>query len=321
MTLALAWGLQACSPQDLAQRAGAKRRLSVATGGTGGVYYPYGGALAQVITENLPGVDATAEVTAASVDNLKLIRDGKSDLAFTLADSLDEAVKGRGAFADGGPVPVRALALLYWNYTHIVATRASGASSVADLKGRVVSVGAPGSGTELIANRVLAAAGLDPARDVTRHALGVAQSVDAFKDGKIDAFFWSGGVPTGSILDLANTPGMAWRLLPNDALLEVLQGEHGASLYTRLLIPASAYTGIPADVGVVGVANLLVVHENMPDDLAYDITRVLFEKQAALVAVHPEAAHLSLETATKDSPAPFHTGAIRYYRERQAWKE
>jgi hypothetical protein len=277
--------------------------------------------LASIITENLPGVDATAEVTAASVDNLKLIRDRKSDIAFTLADSLDEAVKGQGAFRDGGAVPVRALAVLYANYTHIVASVKSGAGSVADLRGRVVSLGAPGSGTELIATRVLKAAGLDPDRDVTKHALGVAQSVDALKDGKVDAFFWSGGVPTGSILDLANTPGMAWRLLPNDGVLAVLQREYGTGLYTSLLIPASAYTGMTADVGVVGVANLLVVHQDMPDDLAHDITRLLFEKQAALVAVHPEAAHLSLETATKDSPAPFHPGAIRFYRERQAWKE
>lgn len=321
LALGLAWGFQACSPQDLAQRAGSTRRLSVATGGTGGVYYPYGGALAAVITENLPGVNATAEVTAASVDNLKLIRDRKSDIAFTLADSLDEAVKGQGVFRDGGAVPARALAVLYSNYTHIVARGRLGIASVADLRGRVVSVGAPGSGTELIATRVLRAAGLDPERDVTRHALGVAQSVDAFKDGKVDAFFWSGGVPTASILDLANTQGMDWRLIPNDGVLDTLQRQHGAGLYTRLLIPRSAYTGLAADIAVVGVANLLVVHQEMPDDLAYDITRLLFEKQAALVAVHPEAANLSLETATVGSPAPFHAGAIRFYRERQAWKQ
>ncbi len=321
LSLALASGLQACSPQDLAQRAGGKRRLSIATGGTGGVYYPYGGALAQVITESLPDVDATAEVTAASVDNLKLIRDQKSDIAFTLADSLDEAVKGQGAFSEGGAVPVRALAVLYANYTHVVARANAGISTLADLKGRVVSVGAPGSGTELIATRVLMAAGLDPGRDVTRHALGVAQSVDAFKDGKVDAFFWSGGVPTASVLDLANTPGTAWQLLPNDAVLGTLQREYGEGLYTRLVIPASAYTGLTSDVGVIGVANLLVVHREMPDDLAYAVTRLLFEKQAALMAVHPEAANLSLETATAGSPAPFHAGAIRYYRDRQAWRE
>lgn len=314
-------GTLACNPQELAQRAGAKTRISIATGGTGGVYYPYGGALAGIITENLPGVDATAEVTAASVDNLKLIRDRKSDVAFTLADSLDEAVKGDGAFSDGGPVPVRALAVLYSNYTHVVASGASGAASVAELKGKVVSVGAPGSGTELIATRVLRASGLDPDRDVTRHALGVAQSVDAFKDGKIDAFFWSGGVPTAAILDLANTPGMAWRLIPNDSVLATLQQVYGADLYTRLVIPASAYTGLPGDVGVVGVANLLVVHQDMPEDLAYDITRLLFEKKAALVAVHPEAANLGFDTATEGSPAPFHPGAIRFYREHQAWKQ
>jgi hypothetical protein len=317
--LAAAAMAAACNPQELARRAGARTRLSIATGGTGGVYYPYGGAIARVITQHLPNVEATAEVTAASVDNLKLVRDHKSDLAFTLADTLDDAVAGRGAFARKGPVPARVLAVLYDNYTHVVARGDAGVARVADLAGKHVSIGAAGGGTELVATRMLRAAGLDPANDIRPVSLGVAQSVDALKDGKIDAFFWSGGVPTASILDLASTQGMSWRLIPNDEALGPLQKAYGPVLYSKLIVPRSAYPGLPADVAVVGVANLLVAHADMPEQLAHDITRLLFEHQADLVAVHREAAHLTPAGASTPAPAPFHPGAVRYYRERGSW--
>ncbi len=321
LILAAAVVAAACNPQELARQAGAKTRLSIATGGTGGVYYPYGGAIARVITERLPGVEATAEVTAASVDNLKLIRDRKSDIAFSLADTLDDAVAGRGVFARKGPVPARVLAVLYDNYTHLVATGSSGVARVADLDGRHVSMGAAGSGTELVAARMLRAAGLDPDRDLTPVSLGVSQSVDALKDGKIDAFFWSGGVPTASVLDLASTPGLSWRLVPNDDVLGALRRTYGASLYSRLIVPRDAYAGLTADVAVVGVSNLLVVHRDMPDQMAYDITRLLFEHQSELAAVHAEAARLRPASETTAAPAPFHPGAIRFYRERGAWRD
>jgi len=153
----------------------ATRFLSIGTGGTGGVYYPYGGALARLISEKIPNTQVTAEVTGASADNLKLLQLGKVDLAFTLADTLSEAVKGAGAFKETGAVgSARTIAVLYTNYTHVVARAGLGIRTVADLKGRTISVGSPGSGTELIADRVLAAAGLDPRKDITRHALGVA---------------------------------------------------------------------------------------------------------------------------------------------------
>jgi hypothetical protein len=319
LMLAAALGAAACDPQPLARRLGARTRLSIATGGTGGVYYPYGGAIARVITEHLPNVEATAEVTAASVDNLKLVRDHKSDVGFTLADTLADAVAGRGAFARRGAVPARVLAVLYDNYTHVVARGSSGIGRVADLAGKHVSTGAAGGGTELIAHRLLRTAGLDPARDIVPVSLGVAQSVDALKDGKIDAFFWSGGVPTAAVLDLASTPGLSWRLLPNDEALEALRTQFGPALYSRLVVARSAYPGLPADVAVVGVSNLLVVHEDMPEALAYAITRLLFDHQADLIAVHAEARHLKPAGEATPSPAPFHPGAIRYYRERGSW--
>jgi hypothetical protein len=183
---------------------------------------------------------------------------------------------------------------------------------VADLRGKTVSTGAPGSGTEVIALRVLRAAGLDPDRDLTRQGLGASESAGALKDAKIHAFFWSGGLPTAAIQDLAHSPGMTIRLIPNGEFIPALRRDYG-DLYFPLDVPAASYPGIDRSVAVVGVANVLVVHRDMPDGLAYDITRVLFEKQRDLAAIHPEARNLSIERARNGSPADFHPGALRFY--------
>jgi TRAP transporter TAXI family solute receptor len=294
------------------------RYLSIATGGTGGVYYPYGGGIAKILNESMPGVRATAEVTSASVDNLKLIRDGRADLAFTLADTLAEAAGGRGPFA-GRPVPVASLAVLYTNYTHVIALGSSDIRTIADLRGKVVATGSPGSGTEIIATRILRAAGLDPDADVTRQGLGVSESAGALKDGKIAAFFWSGGLPSAAVQDLAHTTGITIRMIPTGDLVARLQQEHG-TLYSAATVPARSYPGIDGDVPVVGVDNVLVANASMPEPLAYDVTRLLFEKQTELAGIHPEARNLSLERAAGAGPAPFHPGAIRFYREKGVWK-
>jgi TRAP transporter TAXI family solute receptor len=294
--------------------------LSIATGNTGGVYYPYGGGLAKVISQSIPNVDATAEVTNASVDNLKLIQQGKVDIAFSLTDTLDDAVKGKGPFAKTGAVHARTLAVLYPNYTHVVSLEGKGINRIADMKGKVVSVGSPGSGTEVIALRMLRAAGLDPDKDIRKQSLSVNVSVDALKDGKIDAFFWSGGLPTASVLDLASTQGITAKLIPNDDILPALQAAYGPTLYFKLVIPGGSYPGVTQDCAVVGVANALIVEDTMSDDLAYELTKVLFDKKADLAAIHPEAKKLDVATAVEGSPAEFHPGAVRYYRERGAWK-
>jgi len=308
------------NPREFARAHGGVVRLSIATGNTGGVYYPYGGALAKVIGESLR-VQATAEVTAATVDNLKLIQQRKVDVAFALADTLDAALRGSGPFQRTGAVRARALAVLYPNYTHVATIAGTGIERLTDLRGRVVSTGSPGSGTEVIALRTLRAAGLDPDRDVRRQALSVNASVDALKDGKIDAFFWSGGLPTASILDLSSSIGITAKLLANDEVVPALQRDYGAALYARLVMPKGSYPGMTSEIAVVGVQNVLIVHEAMEEQLAYDLTRVLFERQAALAAIHPEARHLSLARAVAGSPAPFHAGAQRFYRERGAWKQ
>ena len=159
-----------------------KQRLSIATGGTGGVFYPYGGGIAKVISENLPGIEATAEVTAASVDNLKFLKQGTSDIAFTMADTAQDALAGKEGFEGIGAVPVRTLAVLYASYVHLVTLEESGIQRLSDLRGRTVSTGAAGSGTTVLANRMLHAAGLNPERDIRAQSLGVAQSVDTLKE-------------------------------------------------------------------------------------------------------------------------------------------
>ena len=317
--LALTLAFAACSSPS-SDASGAKRRLSIATGGTGGVFYPYGGGIAKVITEHLANVEATAEVTAASVDNLKFLKQGTSDLAFTMADTAQDAMLARDVFTDFGAVPVRTLAVLYSSYSHLVTSADSGISGVAGLRGRVVSTGAAGSGTTVLAHRMLQAAGLDPGRDIREQSLGVAQSVDALKDGKIDAFFWNGGLPTAAILDLVNTPGVHAHFVPTVSLLPWLEQMFGPSLYYREVIPEGTYNNA-AEIPVVAAANLLVASETMPEALAHDITKLLFERQEELAAIHPQARTLSLTTALSGSPIPFHPGAIRYYRERQVWTD
>jgi TRAP transporter TAXI family solute receptor len=309
----------ACNPREFAREHGGITRLSIATGNTGGVYYPYGGGLAKVLSESIPRVEVTAEVTAASVDNLKLIQLGKVDIAFTLADTLADAVNGRGQFEKAGPVPAQTLAVLYPNYTHLVTVQGNGIDRIADLRGKVVSTGSPGSGTEVIAFRVLRAAGIDPDRDIRRQALSVNASVDAIKDDKIHAFFWSGGLPTASVLDLASTSGVTAKLIANDEVIPALQSAWGPSLYRRIVMPKGSYPGQDADVPVVGVENALVVDAAMDEELAYEVTRALFDRKPDLAAIHPEARHLSPDVAVTGSPAAFHPGAIRYYQERGVW--
>ena len=317
---ALGAAVLACAVPD-GGSGGLTVRLSIATGGTGGVYYPYGGGIAKVISDNVDGVEATAEVTAGTVDNLKFIANRSADLAFGLADSIDDAANQRGVFADFGAVPMRGLAVLYDNYNHLVSVTATGIETVADLKDRVVSTGAPGSGTEVSAFRILEAAGVNPETDITRQSLGAAQSVDAIKDDKIDAFFFSGGLPTGAILDLASTPGRTIKVVPNGGTLPTLQDQYGSLVYHNSPISPSVYPGMEDTVTVVAVSNVLVVHADMDEELAYQLTRVLFDHHAELAAVHPMAGVLTLDSATAGSPIPFHDGAVRYYREQGVWSE
>src|SRR6266404_8447665 len=188
------------------------QNISIATGGTGGVYYPLGGGMANVLSKYVPGMQATAEVTGGSVDNLKLIGTGKPYVGFAMTDASLDAYRGEDKFK-GTKIPLRTLMILYPNRMHVVSIEGTGVNTINDLKGKRVSTGSPGSATEVMAFRVIEAAGLDKDKDMTRERLGVAESVNAIKDRKIDAFFWVGGIPTAAVTDLAATPGMKMKLV------------------------------------------------------------------------------------------------------------
>jgi TRAP transporter TAXI family solute receptor len=289
-------------------------RLSIATGGTGGVYYPLGGGLANILSSSLPTVEATAEVTSGSIDNVRLIAARKVDLAFALADTAADGFNGKGKFKER--VPVRAAAVLYANKSHWVTVEGTGIEKMQDLKGHRIATGAPGSGTETIALRILEAYGIDPDKDVRREKLSVAESVNAIKDRKVDAFFWSGGVPTAAVTDLAATPGIRMKLLDHADVVPKLVEKYGP-LYVKGVIPARSYPGQQKEVGNAEVWNLLVVHEKMDDKLVHDVVKTLFEKQPDLAAVHSEAKNMDLSAQYRGvCPIPFHPGAERYFAER-----
>jgi TRAP transporter TAXI family solute receptor len=291
-----------------------KTRISIATGGTGGVYYPLGGGLAALISKHIPRVEATAEVTTASVDNMKLLHANRVALAFTLPDTAWDAAQGQlKGFKE--KIAVRALAAIYSNYMQIVALDGGGIKNIPDLKGKRVSTGAPGSGTEVKGLRVLEAYGLTPKDLRSQERLGVGESAGALKDRKIDAFIWDGGLPTAAILDLAATPGTKIYLVPHGDAVAKMVAKYGP-LYFVGKIPRTTYAGMTGDVSVAAVTNLLVAHERMEEPLAYQITKLLHEHTADLVAVHQAAKEISLKNAVTGSPIPFHPGALRYYKEK-----
>lgn len=298
----------------LPARAEEKVRLSVVTGGTGGVYYPLGGAVANVLSKHLPGIVATAEVTSASIDNMKLIGAGKADIAFSMADTAWDGYNGAGKFP--GKLPLRAIVVLYANKTQVVTVQGRGIGKMSDLKGKRISTGAPGSGTELIALRLLEAYGINPEKDVKREKLSVAESVGAIKDNKIDAFVWSGGLPTAAIVDLGATPGQKLMLLDHSDAIPAMVKKYGP-LYVKDTIPAKTYPGQEKDVSILSVWNILAVNEKMDEKLAYAITKTIFENKPELVAVHKEAQHIMLGDQLKGgSPIPFHPGALKYFAEK-----
>src|SRR3954447_7641995 len=291
------------------------QNLSIATGGTGGVYYPLGGGMAAVLSKYVSGMQATAEVTGGSVANLQLINTGKPYLGMTMADATLDAYKGEDKFK-GKPVPVRTLLVMYPNRMHVVTIEGTGINSMKDLKGKRVSTGSGGSATEVMAFRVIEAAGLDKDRDLKRERLGVAESVNAIKDRKIDAFFWVGGLPTAAVTDLASTPGVKIKMVDHADAVAAMNKKYG-NLYVQDAIPKETYKGMEADNHQATVMNILVTHESMDDKTAYNIVKTIFDRKDDIVAVHKEAANFKLESQkAAASPIPFHPGALKYFAEK-----
>jgi TRAP transporter TAXI family solute receptor len=290
-------------------------RLVVVTGGTGGVFYPYGGGLAKVLTDNVPNCQATAQVTGGSVDNVKLLAAGEADIGFSTIDSAYDGLTGGGAYAEDGPQAIALIARLYDSFFHVVASADSGIASIAGLKGKRVSVGSAGSSTESIADRVLVAAGLDPKTDIGRDNLSVAESAGALKDGKVDAFFWIGGLPTAAVKDLASSGQPAVRFLPVAGELAKLQ-ESYPGLYSAMTMPANTYAGQTEDVAGMGVANVLVVAADAQESMVSAVLTGIFDHLDQVHAIHPEAAKLALDTAYAKLAVPFHPAADAFFAAR-----
>jgi TRAP transporter TAXI family solute receptor len=290
------------------------QNISIATGGTGGVYYPLGGGMAAVLSKHVSGMQATAEVTGGSVANLQLIGTGKSYIALTQADAAIDAVRGQDKFT-GKPVPVRTMMVLYPNRMHVVSIEGTGVTKIQDLKGKRVSTGSGGSATEVFAFRVIEAAGLDKDKDMKRERLGVAESVNALKDRKIDAFFWVGGLPTAAVTDLASSPGVKIRMIDIAHLVPTMAKKHG-NIYIKDVIPQRMYKGMEADNQAATVTNLLVANESMDAKTVYAIVKTLWEHRVDLVRVHAEAVNIKPENQRADaSSIPWHPGAVKFFAE------
>jgi len=288
--------------------------IAIATGGTGGVYYPLGGGMANVLSKHVPGVQASARVTGGSVDTLKLIGSQQSEVALVMVDAAVDALKGEDKFK-GNPVEVRTLMVLYPNRMHVVSIEGTGIEKMADLKGKRVSTGSPGSATEVMAFRLIEAAGLDKDKDMRRERLGVAESVNALKDRKIDAFFWVGGLPTAAVTDLGATPNVKIKMIDHAEMVDKMNAKYN-NLYTTGVIPAKMYPGQDKDNAIAVVQNILVANAKMSDKVAYDIVKTFIDKRDELVAVHAEAESIKLENQSpKNSPIPWHPGAVKYYTE------
>ncbi|MFF1614860.1 TAXI family TRAP transporter solute-binding subunit [Amycolatopsis sp. NPDC058278] len=279
-------------------------RITIATGNSGGVYYVLGGGLAQLISNNTK-LRATAAETGASVQNIQQLVAGNYDVAFSLADTAADAVNGKGSF-DGKPQKIQALSRIYPNSTQVLVRTDAGINSIADMKGKRISTGSPKSGTEVIANRLLQAAGLKPDTDVQAQRLDLAKTADGMKAGTLDGLVWSGGLPTAQITDITTAMKDKVKFLDITPLLPALKKVN--PVYDQAVIPKAAYAQ-PADVPTVVVPNLLLVREDFPAGNACAITKLIFDKQAELAKVHPAAKEITRQLATQTDPVPLHPGA------------
>lgn len=309
-TLLSVLGMLAVAPA-VAQPAAPNQFINVLTGGTGGVYYPLGGALSNVFAAKIPRTKPSVQATKGSVENLNLLQQGKGEIAFTLGDSLAFAWAGD---ADAGFKSkldkLRGIAAIYPNYIQIVATKESGIKTLADLKGKRLSVGAPKSGTELNARKLLGAAGITYKELGKVEYLPFEESVDLMRNRQLDATLQSGGLGIPALRNIANAFSVVIVEVPSGIVNKV------GVPYTKGVIPKDTYKGQDADVQAVTVLNYFVTRADVPADLVYNMTKAIFESAAELVAAHPAAGGIKLERALDGMPVPLHPGAQKYYKEK-----
>lgn len=300
-----------------------KLSFSIVTGGTGGVWYPLGGAIGGLITQKVAGTEATAEATTAALDNLKLLTAGKAGMAFAYDYHVPWINEGKMPGLNG-KFNVRIVMGFYEQPLHVVTKEATGIKSLADLKGKRVSTGAPNSGTEEQAAYVLKSLGIDMDKDLKREKLGATECVAGLKDGKLDAFFWSGAVPTGSIIDLASTSGMKMVLLPidGDNAEKILKDNPG--VFHKTVFAKGSYASVEADTNTLAITAVLMAMDKFPEDRMYQIVSAIFANQKDLAAVAKEVAKLTPEVAVKQANAEsqkfIHAGAAKFFTEQGVLK-
>ena len=313
VSLRKAFGLALAATTALAAplAAGADNFINVLTGGTSGVYYPLGVALGNVIGKAMPSVKTSVQATKASVENLNLLQAGRGEIAFTLGDSLSDAWKGNEEAGFKAPLKkLRGIAAIYPNYIQIVARADSGIKTLADLKGKNVSVGAPKSGTELNARTIFAAAGLSYKDFGKVEYLPFGESVEIMKNRQIDVILQSAGLGASSLRDLANAVDIVVVPIPSDVI-----GKINDPAYLPAVIPANTYRGQATDVQSASLQNYLVTHEGVSNDTAYGMTKALWTSLDRLVAANSAAKAIDVKKALDGLPVPLHPGAEKYYRD------
>ena len=285
--------------------------INILTGGTSGVYYPIGVGLSQLYSNGIEGSKTSVQATKASVENLNLLESGRGELALALGDSVGDAWAGVEEAGFKAPLKkLRAIAGTYPNYIQIVASKESGIKTLADLKGKTISVGAPKSGTELNARAIFKAAGLSYDDMAKVEFLPYAESVELIKNRQLDATLQSSGLGMAAIRDLAATLPITFVAVPADVTAKI-----GNAAYQAASIPAGTYDGQDAEVPTVAITNILVSHEGVSEEVAYQMTKLMFDNLERLGNAHSAAQDIKLETAAKNLPIPLHPGAERFYKE------
>ncbi|WP_426439897.1 TAXI family TRAP transporter solute-binding subunit [Bradyrhizobium genosp. P] len=289
----------------------AEQFINVLTGGTSGVYYPLGVAIGKIYGDNIPGVKTQVQATKASVENLVLLQQGRGEIAFTLGDSLKAAWEGDAEAGFKTKLDkLRTIGAIYPNYIQIVATAESGIKTLANLRGKSLSVGAPKSGTELNSRAILAAAGMSY-KDLGKvEYLPFAESVDLMKNRQLNATLQSAGLGVASLKDLSTSSEITVVAVPKETVDKI------GPPFVPVIIPANTYTGQDKDVPTAAVVNYLVTSSAVSDDLAYQMTKLVYESLPELANAHAAGKEIRLEAAANGSPVPLHPGAIRYYKEK-----
>ncbi|MBS3995303.1 MAG: TAXI family TRAP transporter solute-binding subunit [Alkaliphilus sp.] len=303
MVFVLSIALTGCAPQNT--------NLILATGGTSGTYFPFGGAMAQIFNSKIEGMNVTAQATGASVENLRLIGSKEAELAIVQNDMSDYAYNGLESFKDGKIENVRAIATLYPEVIQIVVSAESGINSLQDIKGKKFSVGAPGSGVEANARQILDALGMT-LNDFSPNYLSFSESADSLKDKHIDGFLFTSGVPNAAIQDTATTSDLKFISIPSDVITKLTEKY---PFFTEHTIPAGTYKGQDSAVNTIAVKATLIVGSEVSEQTVYDITKALFENQPELAAGHAKGKELNLADAVQGISIPFHPGAEKYFRE------